>query len=612
MQTYKVKNEKGEEFDVDEDKLSLAENDGFLPVVTKGTEEYRVSSTDLPQAFSDGFNLKGAPIVETPKFSKPEAALKGFASEASMGGIDEASGAVGALTEKALGYIPGVETPSEVDDRLRAEGFNIIDSKGQSTDQSNLVDLYKQYRDTYRKEEDIAKQEQPGAFMAGQVGGLVVPGGAALKGVTGLMKAGKAVDKLSTAKKMAGIGGLSGLLQSEADLTEGEFGQASQDVAAGAAAGLVLGKAADKAGKAVKNFNQENFPGLFRKLEQFNKGFAGTKTYSKEFDEATQLSPAANENIIKPLYDVIDEARAAKETILRESSAVLPKSEILDTLKYNVKQLASGNKEIEAKLNKYVETQFNNQFSDVNQIKPMDLDLFSKVIKDNAPSDETYTNLAKTLSSKINNEVLGDIDDRLKVLNKTISKPMSLLENIIKVDTDDKFTTVSKAADKFVEEVGKDVPTALQSGKIKQVETGFKEIFGEPKAGQYLQGMKKAASERELFSKAKKSAESSPFSPTTDYAFNVAGQVGKQVDQSIPLRKITSGIYKMDKNLANQAINSLSGMDNPNANKVKALLTEYTESSDQIKKNAALFAIAQNPSYRDIMKSVLPFDEENE
>jgi len=58
MAGYKVRNDKGQEFDVDEDKIHEAEKDGYLPVVSNGKEEHRVSLQDMPMAMKDGFSPK--------------------------------------------------------------------------------------------------------------------------------------------------------------------------------------------------------------------------------------------------------------------------------------------------------------------------------------------------------------------------------------------------------------------------------------------------------------------------------------------------------------------------------------------------------------------------
>ena len=55
METYKVRNDKNEEFEVDQSKLLEAENDGYLPVVSNGKQEHRVSTRDFVKAKADGF-----------------------------------------------------------------------------------------------------------------------------------------------------------------------------------------------------------------------------------------------------------------------------------------------------------------------------------------------------------------------------------------------------------------------------------------------------------------------------------------------------------------------------------------------------------------------------
>lgn len=56
MNSYVVRNESGKEFNVDETKISDAEKDGFLPVVSNGKESHRVSFDDMKLANKDGFS----------------------------------------------------------------------------------------------------------------------------------------------------------------------------------------------------------------------------------------------------------------------------------------------------------------------------------------------------------------------------------------------------------------------------------------------------------------------------------------------------------------------------------------------------------------------------
>lgn len=100
---------------------------------------------------------------------------------------------------------------------------------------TDLPELYRQRRGESREAFRAAEEAEPGAFGAGQAGGALltalVPGGAAVRGVGGALATG------------AALGAAQGLGESEADLTEGEFGEAMGDVGAGGLVGGALGGA---------------------------------------------------------------------------------------------------------------------------------------------------------------------------------------------------------------------------------------------------------------------------------------------------------------------------------------------------------------------------------
>jgi hypothetical protein len=126
------------------------------------------------------------------------------------------------------------------------------------------VDTYRDTRDEYLRRADVAQEEAPGAFTAGQalgvagavatggvnpvraVGGLV--GGArALLTREGAKAAGRSLLSIEGAKAAASGAAVSGayaLSESDADLTRGEFGEAAQDVAEALPVGAVIGGAA--------------------------------------------------------------------------------------------------------------------------------------------------------------------------------------------------------------------------------------------------------------------------------------------------------------------------------------------------------------------------------
>lgn len=70
-QVFTVRNDKGQDFQVDEHKIADAEKDGFLPVVSNGKAEHRVAYADLPLATKDGYQPVGSdkqgPLSNTQK-----------------------------------------------------------------------------------------------------------------------------------------------------------------------------------------------------------------------------------------------------------------------------------------------------------------------------------------------------------------------------------------------------------------------------------------------------------------------------------------------------------------------------------------------------------------
>lgn len=112
---------------------------------------------------------------------------------------------------------------------------------------------YQEARDASRANYDAAREANPGYFIGSEIAGgiatTVVPGAK-------LLNVGRGARLGNVAAKSAAGAGLYGLGASDADLTEGEFGDAVKDAGAAAAiggvAGPVLHKALPVAGKAVK------------------------------------------------------------------------------------------------------------------------------------------------------------------------------------------------------------------------------------------------------------------------------------------------------------------------------------------------------------------------
>jgi len=169
-----------------------------------------------------------APAPEREEMGAIEAGISGLGEGSSFGYGDELAGAVGAAIDRPVTY-------------LMDKYAGVPEDMAGVPEDSNFVDRYKGHRDSARSYQKQAQEDQPGAFMGGQLAGGLASG-IALGGVGPQSLVGKAALE----------GGAYGLGTSEADLTEGEYGQAALDTAIGAGTGALLGKGLQKGGQALK------------------------------------------------------------------------------------------------------------------------------------------------------------------------------------------------------------------------------------------------------------------------------------------------------------------------------------------------------------------------
>ncbi len=190
---------------------------------------------ELPDATPQkGFNWDELPDAKTP--NKPiqdtslTSALHGAEQGATLGFSDEIRGALGAAKDVAM------------DDRYKL---------------NDLVARYQVNRDQARAMLEKSKRDNPLSYTTGEVGGSTalsfVPGlGVAAKGAS---LAGRALAAAGTG---AALGAASGLGQSNADLTKGNFQGALNDTQSGAItggiAGGVLTPLGETVGSGIKNF----------------------------------------------------------------------------------------------------------------------------------------------------------------------------------------------------------------------------------------------------------------------------------------------------------------------------------------------------------------------
>lgn len=222
MSVYQLRNpETGGIVDVPADRLHEAVTDGLQPLgdmdlynpESKG--KVTVPAAKIGEALGDGLMAYGSKAQKQNDVGYGESFARGAAQGLSFGFADEITGLLESL---------GTDKP------------------------------YQQARDESRANYETAREANPKMTVAGELGGglagAFVPGMNLAKGAT------LAKEAMYGAK----LGGIAGLGHSQADLTQGQFGQAATDVMHGAefggAAGLVGGVATRAIGGAVNKVGE--------------------------------------------------------------------------------------------------------------------------------------------------------------------------------------------------------------------------------------------------------------------------------------------------------------------------------------------------------------------
>lgn len=151
-------------------------------------------------------------VADSPEVPKWKSATLGASQGASMGWGDEGSALIVALAKK-------------------------MTSRGQGTFEENYVKA----RDHLRAKIDEAKEANPKTYLAGEIGGGIATAPLAGEG---------------NVARLAALGAIQGLGNSEADLTKGDVLGAARDTAIGGTIGAAMkpvGWAVGKAGSAIKN-----------------------------------------------------------------------------------------------------------------------------------------------------------------------------------------------------------------------------------------------------------------------------------------------------------------------------------------------------------------------
>jgi hypothetical protein len=216
----KVRNKSGQEFEVDEGKVSEAEADGFYPVVTNGKDEQVVAYKQLSDAYKDGYKLKDVE-QETSGVDEATAALSGFSKGATMGFGDELVG-----TAKGAG------------DYLLGKAAYAVE--GQPYDQGTFSQNVNRSVAEERGIQDKAQKQAPEYALAGQIAGGIASGAKLpTKGMTQI-------------PTLLGVGAVQGVGERNSNVGLDSAKDAALG-AGGAALGYGIGKAVGGIAGGVKN-----------------------------------------------------------------------------------------------------------------------------------------------------------------------------------------------------------------------------------------------------------------------------------------------------------------------------------------------------------------------
>jgi hypothetical protein len=141
----------------------------------------------------------------------------------------------------------------------------------------DLVDEYRSKRDSMRGELSKIQEANPKTYVAGRISG-----GLATGGLTGVPQ-----SALAAGGQSAALGAANGLGESDADLTRGEYEQATKDTLKGAGVGLIGGVAGYGIGKGVSSALNGNLSkGLNGLAEKYAvKATGATGKQIENFDE---------------------------------------------------------------------------------------------------------------------------------------------------------------------------------------------------------------------------------------------------------------------------------------------------------------------------------------
>ena len=502
---------------------------------------------------------------------------------------------------------------------------------------TKLEDLMSRYRQLQKQNEQAyeqAKERSPILTgVAELAGGFALPGGAIAGATKGLTTGAKV---LQAAKMGAGMGALAGFGSSKGDIdTSQGREQLLKDTglglgigAAGGAAGEGLIIGAGKSADALKNWASKNAT-LANLGESFNIGKAGDSLFSmntqnkiaKELDstvsdaskQISKLGDKANE-----IYDAAINSVKAPQNISKEEKAALE----------SALPLISG-KADKALAKKVLGS------SDLNEVAKL-----GGMISDSSVSLRDIKDLERVLSNLRNNETLSR-DPRLLEIHELIKDRLqSQMGDNKYAELQKLFASQRQPHENFLQKAITESSPEFKNVDIeklsKGLETATKYIYNPTSAGvegrvnfnRYIDELKTLLKEQpELAGKL----------DLDDIAKNLSSQSKKfNAMEMVTGKKQGEGLGKIESSLtanitgggANIAGNISYGLSKatdatlgnvarvlkgkPGLNHLGNALESALNNKSQAAKNAVIFSLSQKPEARDLLKDVLPTNENKE
>lgn len=352
MRTYTVQNTEGKVFQVDEDKISEAEKDGYFPLVSNGSQEHRVSFADLALAKKDGYN----PVSES-GISKTRSTALGLLQGSSLGTADEVEGGV-------LSFIDDLK---QLASGSRVGPKPTYDEFGRVSNPEELTGTYRDHRDIARQRYLEAEEANPTSYAAGQIGGGIaaslVPGAMGVRGATAAGRAGLA----------AAEGGVAGAGLSE----EEELSRVAKDAAQGAVLGALFQRGGELAGAGVAKTARavgKKIPSADAVLKKIGRA---TANVSEEATEKYLKNPTnyQKSETLEELKDELDKILIQRQQGVEglESQWQALKSEydkLVDTEKSNLDDAFTAAKEKFGEAKQNFKISSTNMVSDLRTLRP--------------------------------------------------------------------------------------------------------------------------------------------------------------------------------------------------------------------------------------------------